>query len=184
MKPLEDFYRHGQSRDDRRPECKACTADRRKRWYGENREREIERVKAWQRQNADQYSARLRKWREKNADLTKRSDREGHLRRKFGITQAHYERILKRQGGGCAICGDPPPPGTSLHVDHDHRTGKVRGLLCVNCNNGLGQFKESAGRLAMAFEYLHAGTPVLMERARLTRNARARAASLTRMEPV
>lgn len=177
-KPLTDFYRHGQSKDGRRPECKACTAARRKRWYAANRAGEIERVKAWQRENSERYAARLRDWRALNREHKRLADREGHLRRKFGITQAEYEQMLDAQGGGCGVCGDAPRPGQALHVDHDHRTGRVRGLLCVNCNNGLGQFKEAPGRVRMALEYLEAGEPVLAEIVQSGRLTRERVASL------
>jgi Recombination endonuclease VII len=54
----------------------------------------------------------------------------------LGITDADYEALLAAQGGGCAICGNPPKT-RRLHVDHDHKTGKVRGLLCHRCNRAL-----------------------------------------------
>jgi hypothetical protein len=59
----------------------------------------------------------------------------------FGITQADYDDLLARQGGGCAICGKPPGK-ISLHVDHDHGTGEIRGLLCLGRNNALGQLHD------------------------------------------
>src|SRR5436305_14191310 len=72
------------------------------------------------------------------------ADRAGHLKRKFGLTLEQYDELLASQSGGCAICGDAPEAGTSLHIDHDHETGAVRGLLCVRCNNALGQLKEDS----------------------------------------
>jgi hypothetical protein len=81
--------------------------------------------------------------------------REGHLRRTFGITQADYDNLLARQGGGCAICGKRPGK-VSLHVDHDHASGEVRGLLCVGCNNALGQFRDDEDLLARAIQYVTA----------------------------
>jgi hypothetical protein len=81
-------------------------------------------------------------------------ERAGYLRRTFGITPDDYDRLLDEQSGGCAICRRKPRSGTSLHVDHDHETGEVRGLLCFRCNGGLGQFKELPGRLRDAAEYL------------------------------
>jgi|SRR5215469_9672883 len=56
--------------------------------------------------------------------------------RELGVTEEEYERLLKEQDGGCAICGNPPK-SRRLHVDHNHRTGKVRGLLCFRCNRQL-----------------------------------------------
>lgn len=52
----------------------------------------------------------------------------------FAITPEEYDAILREQGGGCGICGRPPSEGKRHAVDHDHRTGLVRGLLCFMCN--------------------------------------------------
>lgn len=69
-----------------------------------------------------------------------------------------FDALLKKQGGRCAICWVIPTKGigreTKLAVDHCHATGRVRGLLCMNCNVGLGLFKDSQARLAMAIAYL------------------------------
>jgi hypothetical protein len=56
--------------------------------------------------------------------------------KQLGVDDAEYERMLEAQGGGCAICGAKPKT-RRLHVDHDHATGKVRGLLCHRCNRAL-----------------------------------------------
>jgi hypothetical protein len=56
--------------------------------------------------------------------------------KQLGVTDEAYEALLAAQGGGCAICGAKPKT-RRLHVDHDHKTGKVRGLLCHRCNRGL-----------------------------------------------
>ena len=65
------------------------------------------------------------------------SRRAGHLRYRYGIDLADYDRLLSEQGGACAICGEQSPiNGIKKYfcVDHDHSTGKVRGLLCNHCN--------------------------------------------------
>ena len=62
--------------------------------------------------------------------------------------------MLTTRGGGCAICEAPPPENGSLHVDHDHETGEVRGLLCFSCNGGIGQFQEDPLILRAAIRYL------------------------------
>jgi hypothetical protein len=86
--------------------------------------------------------------------------RDSHLRRKYGITLADYERILNEQNGGCALCGAPPEEQTRegyqrwLHVDHDHETGRVRGLLCANHNLLIGRWGEDPKMLRKAAEYL------------------------------
>ena len=77
-----------------------------------------------------------------------------HYRRRYGLTPRDYDRLLAAQGNRCEICGTPVEPGKRLHVDHDHETGKVRGLLCGNCNRGLGLYKDSPVYLANAITYL------------------------------
>lgn len=79
--------------------------------------------------------------------------RNGNLMRKYGITVDEYDRILSKQGGVCKICGKSSQ-GVSLAVDHDHQTGRIRGILCENCNRGLGMFKDSPMLLAEAIKYL------------------------------
>jgi hypothetical protein len=83
--------------------------------------------------------------------------RHGQRLRKYGITVEEYDRILERQGGGCAICGRKDAGDsrrTTFHVDHCHTTGKVRGLLCSNCNTGVGKFEDDPERLERAAMYL------------------------------
>jgi hypothetical protein len=66
------------------------------------------------------------------------------------MTEADFDRIVAEQGGVCVICGAAGPQ----HVDHDHRSGQVRGILCFNCNGGLGQFRDSELFLSRAIGYL------------------------------
>jgi Recombination endonuclease VII len=78
----------------------------------------------------------------------------GHLQRKYGITDEQYAELLEKQQGGCAICGSTPKK-QRLHVDHNHRTGVIRGLLCLWCNHRLlGGARESVAILESAIEYL------------------------------
>ena len=76
--------------------------------------------------------------------------RKYHLWLRYGLTLADVEHLLSLQSGRCAICGSPDPQ----HVDHDHESGRVRGLLCFNCNGGLGQFKDNVENLQRAAKYL------------------------------
>lgn len=79
--------------------------------------------------------------------------RHAHRKNRYGITRLEYEAMLRHQGGVCAICGEAP--GTrSLHTDHDHATGEVRGLLCGGCNVGLGNFRDNPEFLFLASLYL------------------------------
>ncbi|WP_406212558.1 endonuclease VII domain-containing protein [Streptomyces decoyicus] len=76
--------------------------------------------------------------------------RAGHLKRQYGMTEAERDAMIKAQFGICPICLEPGP----RHVDHDHDTGKVRGVLCFSCNAALGQFKDRPDVLRRAAEYL------------------------------
>jgi len=73
-----------------------------------------------------------------------------HLTRRYGITAAEADHMLRNQDGVCAICRVAP----AEHVDHDHATGVVRALLCFNCNGGLGQFRDDPHVLRAAAEYV------------------------------
>jgi hypothetical protein len=82
-----------------------------------------------------------------------RDTRETWLRRRYKISVQTYNNMLQAQGGLCAICRQSSG-NRNLHVDHCHETGKVRGLLCVSCNTGLGKLKDSPTVLRAAIEYL------------------------------
>ncbi|MDQ1396542.1 MAG: hypothetical protein QOG64_1801 [Acidimicrobiaceae bacterium] len=168
------FYRMKGMKDGFRNECKACNLAAKHERYLKDPAREIARVKKWQQENAERVNAyhRVRRARPE----VKEQSRAGHLKRKFGLTLEQYDEMLAAQLGGCAICGDPPEAGKALHIDHDHDTGEVRGLLCVRCNNGLGQFKEDLGLLSQAGVYL--AVEDRDEAAKLTALARRRAMDL------
>lgn len=70
---------------------------------------------------------------------------------KYNIDIKHYDELYKKQGGRCLICNID---SEVLDVDHDHKTGEVRGLLCRSCNLGLGHFKDNKESLKKALEYL------------------------------
>ena len=77
------------------------------------------------------------------------------LKSVYGIDLDEYNAILDRQGGTCALCpATACTDGRNLHVDHDHETGAVRGLLCNHCNLLLGHAGDSVERLTKALEYL------------------------------
>jgi hypothetical protein len=86
--------------------------------------------------------------------------RKWKLKRKYGIELEWYEALFNAQGGVCAICGKAETeigsygPILNLSVDHDHSTGKVRGLLCTQCNRGLGVFRDDPAVLVKAAKYL------------------------------
>lgn len=77
--------------------------------------------------------------------------------RKYGLKPGEYDRMLEQQGGGCAICKNPCARERRLSVDHCHSTGRVRGLLCQNCNAAIGMLKEDVALFFRAVEYLSGG---------------------------
>jgi hypothetical protein len=86
--------------------------------------------------------------------------RASAFKRRYGITLAGYNALLEKQGGVCAICHQPQREthkngkAYMLAVDHDHSTGKVRGLLCNKCNQALGALSDSVTLLQRAIDYL------------------------------
>jgi hypothetical protein len=83
------------------------------------------------------------------------------LKAKYNLTPGQWESIFVAQGRCCAICKTPTPNGNKRKngtatwaTDHDHKTGKVRGILCNNCNHGLGHFKDNQTLLRLATDYL------------------------------
>lgn len=94
-----------------------------------------------------------------------RSAKNTYLKRTYGITLDEYEAMQAAQDNVCAICGRPPR-SRSLHVDHDHKTGLIRGLLCMPCNTQLLRRHITPDRLRAAADYLESppSLPVIGER--------------------
>lgn len=78
------------------------------------------------------------------------------LQRKYGLSLGEYEKMLQNQNGHCAICGTTEfsGKGKKPHVDHCHKTGKIRALLCNQCNVGLGAFRDSPELMEAAINYI------------------------------
>lgn len=93
---------------------------------------------------------RNKKYRELHADKLPAQRRFNEYR----LTEAQFGVMLGKQEGLCAVCTEPLGRGHKTHVDHDHATGKTRGLLCHRCNRGIGQFRDNAGLLTTAAAYL------------------------------
>lgn len=83
-------------------------------------------------------------------------ERDKRLRHNYGITAIEYKAMLEQQKGLCAICKDPLGQARRICVDHDHRTKKVRGLLCSNCNFMLGHSRDDVTILSSGITYLQA----------------------------
>lgn len=117
-----------------------------KRRWAKNRKKMVEYHRKWKLDNPEKTV-----W-------TKEQYRKYRLAA-YGLTPENYDSLLKAQGEVCAICGGTNKPGKDgglLHIDHDHSTGKVRGLLCGQCNRGLGHFKDNPDSLRKAALYLEA----------------------------
>lgn len=82
-------------------------------------------------------------WTTKNREHVREAQREKQYKNRYGITVADYDRMLSAQGGRCAICKTDKSLGRGrFHVDHDHVTGRVRGILCHLCNTALGRIER------------------------------------------
>ena len=87
------------------------------------------------------------------------ADRLSHVQRRYGLTPEEYNQLVVEADGRCQACGEEPPRSGSpsqrhLHVDHDHDTGMVRGLLCYGCNLALGLVQDDPAKLRGLIAYL------------------------------
>lgn len=135
--PLTAFYANTKTRDGRGARCVPCEGQYSRAYNERNKERLSARAKAYNQRNKDH-----------------RLDMQ--LRRSYGITRADYLALCDKNGGRCAICGtqEADRVGRRMHVDHCHATGKVRGILCRDCNIGLGHFRDNQNLLTQAAAYL------------------------------
>lgn len=110
-----------------------------------------EKARAYYRENAERKRELARNCR------TPEKTKSGALR-KYGITLSEYLTLLENQHGVCAVCKRPPRGRRKfLAVDHNHKTGDIRGLLCITCNVGLGALGDSTELLYAALAYLERG---------------------------
>ena len=144
-KTLDDFVRQkrtnskGDTYYARTSKCKKC---------------HTKNTNAWKKANKATYNSYKRLWRIKNKD----SEWARGIQYRYKVTEADYKRMLGSQGGACAICKCKENifRGRSIYfcVDHDHATGKVRGLLCSACNRALGLFKDDTSIIKSSLDYL------------------------------
>jgi hypothetical protein len=137
---MREYYRqHPEKFGQRTAEQRAVYNARRRELYAAEPERR-ERAKR-----------QAREWAKK-----KPRGKKAQRIRKYGLTLAQFDAMLKNQGGGCAICGhsDMSDPKVFPIVDHNHETGAVRGLLCAPCNKGLGLFRDCVYTLFAAANYV------------------------------
>lgn len=133
---LDAFYKSSYSLSGRSSYCKSC---------------ERSKAVSFKILEPDKYKAIKDRNRVKRLEYL----RNNSLIKLYGITSTEYEALLSSQDGKCAICKmGQCITGRKLSVDHDHDTKKVRGILCANCNRGLGNFKDQLDILIAAAEYL------------------------------
>jgi len=139
-KPFEQYPKNKRTKHGINAYCLVCAA-------------EIVRAHRATPEGAQAHRDASKRWRDAN---TKRH-KDNNARWKYGVAHGGYDTLLAKQDGKCAIC-DSSDPGSRLerfHIDHDHASGKVRGLLCELCNRGLGSFKDRVALLSRAISYLN-----------------------------
>lgn len=140
VKSLDEYYNYVAAKDGKQGTCKSC-----------------QRIKTNKRRaaNPSKHRELTKRWRINNPDDSKAINRRSTLKRLYGITPEIVDDMLLSQSNRCAICkSEHPGSKGSWHIDHDHSSGKVRGLLCHYCNIGLGHFKDSQSILKSALSYL------------------------------
>lgn len=129
-KPVSDYPRHSKYKGGTRPHCTPC------------------------HQASERVSYHLNKHKR---PYNYEEDKSRKLKKEYGIDYAQYLELLQTQNGKCAICGTSSTgKRKAFHVDHCHKTGKIRGLLCGNCNSGIGNLRDDVGLLEQAIKYLKA----------------------------
>jgi hypothetical protein len=137
VKPFSDFYTSKQKNDGYDSWCKKCKlASQRK--YLKNPEAWAKRVEFRKKYNLD----------------TKERRKFVRMKHLYGVTFDQYKDLINKQNGLCAICGDKLNFVRHATIDHCHKTNDIRGILCINCNSGIGLFKDDPKIIAKAAEYL------------------------------
>lgn len=142
--PISCFNKNKGMKDGYQNQCKKCASSASRRWATANpnkiKAKAIRLRRKWRAEDSASYSAKRRKW---------------VLKAQYGLTIDDYNKMYLSQNGSCFIClrhSTEFPKG--LVVDHDHQSGKVRNLLCGQCNQMLGQAKENIQTLRSAISYL------------------------------
>lgn len=141
-KPLDDFHIATRSKDGRQGRCKECAKAVARDWYRANTKRAEGKVIAW---------------RENNRDKVRHAQRKHKVKKVYGLEWQDYLDLIAVRGDVCWICGTTEPGrkgSLAMCVDHDHATGRVRGLLCQSCNVGIARFRDDPDLLARAIRYL------------------------------
>lgn len=126
-------------------------AEKALKYYYENKEKCLKRINDYNNKNKKEIAKQKKEYYKNNPDKA----RVHWLKNKYGLTPEKYKKIFDNQHGCCAICGRHQTEFKKVFVvDHDHQTGKIRGLLCYGCNLGLGGFDDNRDSLLSAISYL------------------------------
>lgn len=171
---LTDFHKKSREKDGLYSQCKVCVSEYTRSYYVKNQEELIAKTKRWHHANPEKRKAKDLRWRaanrEKHLEIKRtswakypRTHRNCRYKKHYGITIEEYEAMVVAQNGKCAICESDNHRSRkgvgSWPVDHNHKTGKVRGLLCYKCNSGVGQFDDDPEMLIKAAAYLRKHSP-------------------------
>jgi len=160
FKPLEQFYKNKSGAQGRTPTCKDCTNRLNRKWADENparaREAANEKSKRYYHNNLEIARERNRIYARERHQKNPGLKRAARLKEKYGLTPGEWETLFETQGKKCAICKSDSPrqKNAKWDTDHDHDTGKVRGILCSHCNRLLGAAYDDLAILQAAIEYL------------------------------
>jgi len=155
-KNVKDFYKDKSRADGLCNICIEC----RKEYVEKNKEKFNKQHQEYCRKNYIVLKKKHDNYMKKYKNKFKRIRREYNLKRSFNMTLAEFDFLLKKQNNKCAICGKLESANSNigkirpLSVDHDHKTGKVRGLLCNKCNQAIGLFSDDINMLFNAIKYL------------------------------
>jgi hypothetical protein len=125
-----------------------------RRWYWKNHDKVI----ASYNKNKEKYKEKRHQWYEnwyKNHGVEyQENKRNQYLEKKYGLTTDQKRKLCEDSNWECKICHKKVETLRKAHIDHDHKTGKIRGILCSKCNLGLGMFDDSINYLKSAIIYL------------------------------
>lgn len=146
-KPLSEFNKRKNRPIGFSSACKPCINS------SQDPEKRKLSWKKWREANPEKRKASKAAWDKANPEKRKLNSYKARLK-KYNLSIEQYENMLAQQHGCCAICGDLLDKAEKTHIDHNHKTNKVRGILCHGCNTSLGGFKDSIDILKSAQMYL------------------------------
>lgn len=133
--------------------CTKCNIEKHKKEFGKDKQNKDELCS--QCKDCRNESQRKSSKKYHSSSNGKYITANGKLKLRYGITLEEYNKMFKDQNGECRICGTKENRNKRFSVDHDHETRKVRGLLCFECNKGLGGFRDNTIFLMQAIKYLN-----------------------------